>query len=269
MCRIAAYVGPPATLASLLYEPPHSLEHQAYAPRQMLKGHVNVDGTGVAWWPEAETEPLRYVSERPPWSDPNLPALAGRLSGRMLLAAVRSATPGVAFGTGAVAPFVRGDLAGAHNGWLGEFRAGTGRELSSRLPDGLHGLLDAGSDSLLLFLTVVKHLEAGVPGGLAGAMRAAATEAVEVCRDAGVEATLNLVTGDGTRLVALRSSWGTEGNNPLHVLQGGVRWPAGTVVASEPLDDDPAWERIADDHVVEVTPEGFTTAPFSPGDGGA
>lgn len=262
MCRIAAYLGPPIPLSALLYEPPHSLDHQSYAPRQMLAGHVNVDGTGVVWWPEGaeDDEPLRYVTERPPWSDPNLPRLAERLTGTMQIAAVRSATPGVPFGPANVAPFVHGRLAGVHNGWLGKFREGTGRELAARLPDDLYGAVDAVSDSLLVFLGVVKHLAAEPDGGLVAAVRAAVDEAIEVCASHDAEATLNLVVGDGERLVGVRASRGTEGNNPLHVLQGGERFPGAMVVASEPLDDDPAWEPIGDDRLVEVSRGGVTTS---------
>ena len=68
MCRLAGYVGAPTTLASLLYDPRHALERQAYLPREMVSGTVNVDGTGIAWWSGEEAEPMRYVSERPPWS---------------------------------------------------------------------------------------------------------------------------------------------------------------------------------------------------------
>jgi len=94
MCRFAAYHGPPRPLAEMLYEAPHSLERQAYVPREMVEGHVNVDGTGVVWWPHGDDEPLRYVTVLPPWSDPNLPTLAPRLQGRTILGSVRSATPG-------------------------------------------------------------------------------------------------------------------------------------------------------------------------------
>lgn len=191
MCRFAAYVGPPVALSSLIYDAPHALERQAYAPRQMLAGHVNVDGTGVAWWPEGDdtAEPLRYVSDRPPWSDPNLPALSPRLAGGTVLAAVRSATPGTPFGPGHVAPFVHGGLAGAHNGWLGRFRERTGRELLARLPDHLHDAYRAVNDSLAVFLTVVRHLEGDPAGDLTRALRAAVTEILEVCGEADAEAT--------------------------------------------------------------------------------
>lgn len=260
MCRLAAYVGPPAPLGTLLYDAPHALEHQAYAPRQMLMGHVNVDGTGVAWWPEPGGEPLRYVSEHPPWSDPNLPALSRRLTATTALAAVRSASPDVPFGPGLVAPFTFGRLAFVHNGWLGRFREGTGRELASRLPDHLYGALNAVSDSLVVFLTFVRVFEQAPGDGLASALRRTVSEVVAVCQEAGTFATLNLVVADGEGMAAVRTSFGTEGNNPLHLLQGGVRWPGGTLLASEPLDDDPAWEPLADDHVVDVTTMGATVS---------
>lgn len=268
MCRIAAYVGPGVSLASVLYDPPHSLEHQAYAPRQMLMGNVNVDGTGLAWWPAdapADEPPLRYVSERPPWSDPNLPGLAPRVEARMLLAAVRSATPGVPFGSGNIAPFVHGRLAAVHNGWLGRFREQTGRELAARLPEHLYARVDAVSDSLLVVLTVVKHHEERGEADLPGALRAATAEILDICAGADAEATLNVAVGDGERIVGVRTSRGTEGNNPVHFLQGGTTWPGGTLLASEPLDDDPAWEPVPDDHLFEVTAEGITVGALDAG----
>lgn len=266
MCRFAAYAGPPVPLSALLYDPPHSLERQAYAPREMLTGHVNVDGTGVAWWddPRTGSEPLRYVSERAPWADPNLPGLSRRLSAGIALAAVRSASPDVPFGPGQVAPFVYGRLAGVHNGWLGRFRDATGRELAARLPDHLYAALDAVSDSLLVFLTFVRHVERQPDAGPAAALRSATAEILAVCADAGTFATLNVVVADGERVAAVRTSLATEGNNPVYLLQGGTRWPGATVLASERLDDDPGWELVPDDHLVEVTSGGATTSRLQP-----
>ena len=45
MCRLAAYLGEPIPLAEALYRPSHSLQKQAYAPRELVDGYVNVDGT--------------------------------------------------------------------------------------------------------------------------------------------------------------------------------------------------------------------------------
>ena len=108
MCRLAAYIGSEDIAAStLLYDMPMSVERMAYAPRELLSGHVNVDGTGVAWWADGPSTPLRYITEKPPWSDPNLPTLAPTFRGSPVVVAVRSATPGLSHGTDHVAPSIR------------------------------------------------------------------------------------------------------------------------------------------------------------------
>ena len=260
MCRLAAYVGPPTPLSALLYDAPHSLSHQAHSPREMFRGRVNVDGTGVAWWPEHGdgASPLRYVSDNPPWSDPNLPGLSARLRAVMALAAIRNASPGVPYGVANVAPFTYDTLACAHNGSIGRFRESTGRELTGRLPDDLYSALDTVSDSLVVFLTVVKHLADNRGAGLAAALKRATTEILDVCAAADAAATLNVVIADGERLAAVRAARRTEGNNPMYLLEGGRRFPGGVVLASEPLDDDPAWQAIDDDSLVECSSEGVT-----------
>lgn len=270
MCRLAAYAGPPLPLSALIYDAPHALDHQAHSPREMLRGRVNVDGTGVAWWPpEGESgqgsepqpaAPMRYVSDRPPWADPNLPSLAPRLLAVMALTAVRNATPGVPYGPANTAPFVYGNLACVHNGFVGKFREHTGRELASRLPDHLYAAVDAVSDSLLVFLTFVRHYEADPASGLPAALRGAAAEILEVCADADAPATLNVVVADGQRVAAVRTARGTEGNNPLYRLHGGRLAPGGTLLASEPLDDDPAWESVGDDVILDGDGDGVTSA---------
>src|SRR5207244_1230729 len=123
--------------STLLYDAPISLNVQSYAPRMNIRSKVNVDGTGIAWWSAGESAPLRYVAAGPPWSEPNLPALAPRLRSGAQLVAVRSATAGIPVSTGHVHPFVQGDIAFAHNGFLGKFRESTRRPLEQRLPDRL------------------------------------------------------------------------------------------------------------------------------------
>lgn len=262
MCRLAAYVGAPAALSTLLLDPPHSLLVQSHDPREQIHGQLNVDGTGVAWWSAEEpgAPPLRYVTERTLWSDPNLAALAPRLFGRVQIAAVRSATPGVLFGPGNVAPFVHGALAGAHNGFLGRFREATGRALAARLPDAQYAALDAVSDSQLLFLRTASLLEGGaepLAGAtpLAAAVRAAVLEAAALSREHAAGSTLNLVVSDGESVVAARLAEGCAANT-LYTLEGGRRWPEASLLASEPLDEDPAWQPVPEGTLVELTADG-------------
>ena len=171
MCRLAAYIGEsPVSLSALLYDPPHSLEHAAHAPKEMLTGNVNVDGTGVVWWTPTTSRPLRYVTTSPPWSDINLPNLAANLHGVTVLAAVRSATPGMPYGPANVAPFVDGDLAGVHNGWISGFRSGLARRLSLPLGEERFGHMGAVNDSLVFFSLVAQVLDDQPAFGLAEAV---------------------------------------------------------------------------------------------------
>jgi gamma-glutamyl hercynylcysteine S-oxide hydrolase len=264
MCRMAAYLGQAAPLSALLSDPPHSLTEQAWRPRlQHDPGSVNVDGTGVAWWPagEAARPPLRYVTGLPPWADPNLPALSRRLSGAAQLALVRSATPGLPYGAWSVAPFVHGRLAVAHNGRIGGFRGAVGRLLLGRLPDDLHGELGALTDSAALAATLAARLRGREPGALAAALAATVLEVEKACADAGETATLTVLAADGERVAGVRAALGGPAQT-LFTLVGGDAWPGAALAASEPLDDDPGWTEVPDRHVVELTAAGARSRPL-------
>ncbi len=267
MCRMAAYTGPEAPLSALLGDRPHGLAEQAWRPRlQHDPGSVNVDGTGIVWWPageaarEAGWEPLRYVTELPPWADPNLPGLARRLTGAMQLALVRSSTPGLPYGAWSVAPFVHGRLAVAHNGRIGGFRGAVGRRLLERLPDGLHAELGALTDSAALAATVAARLRERGPGELAAALAAAVREVEKLCADAGETATLTVLAADGERIAGARAALGGPAHT-LFTLTAGAP-PGAALAASEPLDDDPGWTEVPDRHVVELTVAGARVRPL-------
>ena len=94
MCRHLGYLGPPVPLGRLLFDPPHSLAHQSWAPADMRGGGtINADGFGVVWY--GDSGPVRIRRDRPLWSDADLPSLAGSVSAGAVLAAVRSATVGM------------------------------------------------------------------------------------------------------------------------------------------------------------------------------
>ncbi len=252
MCRLAAYIGSdPLPLSALLYDPPHSLEHAAHAPKELLRGTVNVDGTGVAWWNSRDDEPMRYVTAQPPWSDPNLPSLAKRLEATTILAAVRSATPGLPFGTTNVSPYTSGTTAAVHNGWIGGFRSGVGRQLLSRLSDQRFSEFVALNDSLVLFLLVMQQIDEqpGVP--LDQAVSAVIEEVAKVVVAAGESATLNLVVANGAEMAAVRTSVNFKINS-LYTRTT----PRGSLLASEPLDPDDTWTAVPDHSLAVVTSTG-------------
>ncbi len=252
MCRLAGYVGhAPIGLSALLYDAPHSLQHAAYAPEEMLAGRVNVDGTGVAWWQEATREPLRYVTSETPWADPNLPDLARRLMGSTILAAVRSATPGIGFGASNVAPFVAGPLASVHNGWIGGFNGPVGRDLLDRIDDDRFGLLQSLNDSLVLFTLVAQSFDrnAGVTLDEAVANTIRLVSGVVVA--ANQTAALNLVVATEGQMVATRTSVGSAVNSLYTRTTAGEVW-----LASEPLDNHRDWRALGEHTLTVLTATG-------------
>ncbi len=268
MCRFAAYAGPTLPVAAL-FEAPHGLERQAWQPRRMISGHVNVDGTAFACWlDDGDPAPVRYATAHPPWSDANLLPLARRLRGRMLVAAVRSATPGQPAGEDAAAPFVHGRLAFAHNGWIGDLDGAAGKRLSDMLPAAAQARVTVRTDSRLLF-ALLTALDDETPGrDAATLLEALAARVIEELRPAGTRAQLNLLVADGASIAALRCAIG-EPANSLFALASGRRFAGGGLVASEPLDDDPGWREVPEGALVliETSPPRLTTRQVSPGKG--
>ena len=232
MCRHLAYLGPPASLRSLLIDPPHSLYRQAWAPRRQRHGTVNADGFGIGWYAGSDPVPARYRRGEPIWGDPSLPDLARVIRSGAVLAAVRSATPGTAAGPEAAAPFGCGSWLFSHNGaaqgWRDwgeaayQSRADLARPpeaggvtarpgepsrgepsaaaLSAGPPTGeplsLLSCLEALSDSALLWALTRQRLRAGLPLGAALAGTVGAVEA------AGGTGRLNLLITDGRSVAA-------------------------------------------------------------------
>jgi len=228
MCRHLAWLGRPRTLASLVLEPPSSLLVQSYAPRRQRYGTVNADGWGCGFYVPGRPEPARWRSARPLWGEASFASLAPVISSGCVLAAVRSATPGMPIEETAVAPFSDGHWLLSHNGRVDRAVLPASASAESTV------------DSALLAALVF----ARGPDSLAATVLEVAV--------ADPNARLNLLATDGTRLLA--TTWG----HTLSVLTT----PEGTAVASEPWDDDPAWTDVPDRHLVVATPDGVSTAPL-------
>ena len=169
MCRHLAYLGPPLPLSALLYDPPHGLVHQSWAPKDMRGGGtVNADGFGVGWYVDGCAEPVRYRRDCPMWTDAALPRLVEATAAPAFLAAARSATVGMPVVETAAAPFADGR-------WL---------------------TLDAPTDAAFLFALVRRKLRTG---------HDAATAIASVTADVVAVAPgsrLNLLLTDGRQVAA-------------------------------------------------------------------
>jgi glutamine amidotransferase len=246
MCRHLAYLGPPAPLSRLLFDPPHSLAHQAWAPREMRgSGTINADGFGVGWFPDPDRPPVRYRRESPIWSDLDLPGLAERTAASAAVAAVRSASPGMPVTATACAPFA-GDrwlfsLNGRVSGWPGSVEP-----LAEKLPVADLLALPAPVDSALVWALLRHRLRGG-----AGPVAAAIAVASEVAA-AAPGSRLNLLLADPHQIVA------TTAGHSLSVRHDG----GSVVVSSEPLDDDPAWRPLPDGVIAVATRSGVDLAPL-------
>jgi gamma-glutamyl hercynylcysteine S-oxide hydrolase len=236
VCRHLAYLGPPVPLAALLYDPPHSLAHQAWAPRDMRGGGtINADGFGVGWYPDG-ADPVRYRRDCPLWTDADLPGIARVTTAGAVLAAVRSATVGMPVTVSAAAPFAEGRWLFSHNGVVRRWPDSVA-PLAARLPAADLLTLDAPTDSALLWALVRHRLRAGLDLG-----KALQDTVSEVLASA-PGSRLNLLLTDGATIAA--TTYG-------HALS--IRRTAGSVlVSSEPLDDDPAWTPVPDGRLVVTT----------------
>jgi glutamine amidotransferase len=202
-----------------LIEPPFGLLRQSYEPRRQRHGRINADGWGVGFYPTGRAAPARWRSDRPIWSSESLHSLAPVLVSGCILAAVRSATPGMPADETAVAPFQRGRWLLSHNGHVDR----------AVLPP--HPAAESMCDSAQL---AAHAFDAG-PDGLADLVLDLAAK--------DPTARLNLLLTDGTQLIA--TTWG----DTLCCL----RDERGTVLASEPYDDDPRWQDVPDHSLLRVS----------------
>jgi glutamine amidotransferase len=246
MCRHLAYLGEPLPLSRLLFEPPHALVRQSWAPCDMRGGGtINADGYGVGWFAGGVAEPVRYRRAGPMWTDTTLPGLAAVTTSGALLAAVRSATVGMPVTEAASAPFAEGSWLFSHNGVVAGWPDSVAK-LAERLPTRDLLTLDAPTDSALLWALVRDRLRAG-----AGPREAIARTVTEVAA-AAPGSRLNLLFTDGSTIVA-----STLGHALSFLSQDGS-----LLVSSEPLDDDPNWRPVPDDHVLVATPSTLDLTPL-------
>jgi glutamine amidotransferase len=231
MCRHLAYLGPPTSLQSLLIDPPHGLYRQSWAPRLQRYGTVNADGFGVGWYADGDPVPARYRRGIPIWGDPSLLDVARVTRSGAVLAAVRSATAGMATGESAAAPFASGAWLFSHNGVLDGWPGGEWvKSVRDEALGGVLSVMEAMTDSAYLWAMVVGRLRAGL--GLGAALAAT----IGAIRAAGGRGRLNFLATDG-RLIAATSYGDTL------FYRADAR---SVTVASEPSDDSPGWTEVAD-----------------------
>ena len=240
MCRHLAYVGPPVALGTLLVDPEHSLVDQARHARFQSSGTENPDGWGVGGF-DAGGRPDRHRTSTPIWDDPELAALARGVRAGDVVAAVRLASPGSPVEDSGNAPFVAdGRWLFSLNGVVDGYHDGVGDALRALVSDRRRADVEGESDSEVLFALALDGIDAGRSPADSLAQLVAEVERRATAR-------LNILLSEPGRTVAT-----AVGNSLFH------RGP--TLVASEPLDDEPGWERVGDRTVLTTDGVELTTA---------
>lgn len=256
MCRHLAWLGAAVDLAALLLDPPHSLLRQSYAPADMRGGGtINADGFGAGWYPAHDhpaqdggpAAPVRYRNAAPIWTDTAFAALARTVRSGAVLAAVRSATVGMAVTDTACAPFTAGRWLFSHNGVVTGWPHSMAG-LAARLPVTDLLTLDAPTDSALLWALVRHRLAAGQTPGYA--LAGVVTDVLA----AAPGSRLNLLITDGVTIVA------TAVYHALWVRAGAQ----GVLVSSEPTDQAAEWRPVPEGHLLTATASGVDVAPIRP-----
>jgi len=235
MCRHLAYLGAPIRVGELVSDPPFALVRQAWAPRRQTHGIMNVDGFGVGWYVEGDPEPARHRGDGPVWGDETFADLARTVRTTAFLAAVRSATPGMAYGAAAAAPFRSGRWLFSHNGALADWPQ-SGADLVKELSGERLLRLEAPTDAAALWALTLERLERGMP------LDEALTEVVQAAATSS-GGRINLLLTDGVTIAA--SCWGAS--LCWRRLDGGV------LVASEPHDDQTGWHDVPEQHLLTTT----------------
>jgi len=191
----------------------------------------------------------RYRRDVPIWADASLPDLATSISSTAILAAVRSATVGMAVTETACAPFVQGHWMFSHNGVINGWPASVA-PLAHDLPPEVLMSLDAPTDSAFLWALVRERLRAGQPAPVAVA--GVATEVLALAPGS----RLNLLLNDGRQIVATTIShalWHRQG-------EGSV------TVSSEALDPgDARWKPVPDLCLLDATATDCSIRPLDQG----
>ncbi len=244
MCRFVAYLGEPIFLEELIAKPARSLMRQSLRADES-KTVTNGDGFGIGWYGERE-EPGVYREVMPAWSDDNLVALSGTLKAHLFFAHVRAATAG-GIARQNCHPFRHGRYLFMHNGQIGGYGQ-LRRTLESLLPDAYYAARRGATDSELLFLQALTKVERGASA--VDAMQEVLQDTMKLMRGRGIEQPLRFAAAlsDGQRLHAFRIA---SDEHPPTLYRRDVGH--GTVIASEPLDDDVVgWEPLPAGAVVSL-----------------
>ena len=247
MCRMLAYLGNNILLSKLLLIPEHSLEKQAWQPKELRETKLNADGFGFAWYPEGTSDAHRYRNILPIWNDSNLPALSNSMQRPLWLAIVRSATEGLSVTLDNTPPFTYQQWCFMHNGYLLNFESTIRENIRNELSAEYLSLIKGSTDSEYIFALLMQLLKNSTP-----------VIAIQKCMEiisriiGKNRALLNIVLSDGVQIYATRHA--INGESPsLYYANNTLEFGSDNqLIASEKLNDDTSWSALAEHEIIIV-----------------
>lgn len=240
MCRLLSYLGPDIALSQLILSPEHSLEKQAWQPRELREAKLNADGFGIGWYHDGSV--ARYRQSIPIWNDPNLHDLSHSIQQPLWLAMVRSATPGLGTHYSNTQPFSYQQWLFMHNGYILDFSASARPQIRRILNHEFEANIRGDTDSEYIFALILHYLaEHKKP------LDAIRTAFHSIANIIGEEsALLNVVLSDGEQIIA--SKHAINGLCPTLYYGRGIKGfaPNSQLLASEAITADNHWQPVAD-----------------------
>ncbi len=250
MCRLAAYLGVPVPLGRFLFDPPHGLPRQAWAPQELRYARLNADGFGVGWYGE-DARPLTYINPAPIWSDPNLTQLGRALRSGLWIGSVRSATEGNPVSHANTQPFRDEELLFDHNGFIEGFHTGLRARLCAELRPEFLAAIRGNTESEHLFALLRQMLAEDTALSMERAL-ARLVHRVEAWNDGRV-ALLNILVSDGSRIYALRHAV-ADPCPSLYYNTDDELFPDGQLIASERLTESDYWQVVPEHQILILDP---------------
>ena len=253
MCRLLAHWGAPVPIADSVVHASHSLLRQCSDAREQASGCTNLDGWGLGWWVDDDSNsdhppyPYRYRSATAmPADRDGLEAIEGLEAGRFV-AHTRLKSPGSPTEVAGNAPFVAGRWLFAHNGFVEGYREGVRDELFARLSPSRQEAIEGDADSEVLFGLILDAMAAGAEPAIA------LVDVIGPLARRGGR--YNVVLTDGRQLLATR--WA---NSLYH--RGDPTGGGSFELASEPYDEAADWQPVADHTLVHLDADQLEFVPF-------
>ncbi|MCK4709413.1 MAG: class II glutamine amidotransferase, partial [Gammaproteobacteria bacterium] len=237
------------SLHNIVFDTNHSLEKQAWQPRELREAKLNADGFGFGWYND-DGHVARYRQTAPIWGDANLKDFCHSLHRSLWLCYIRSATPGLGTSLENTQPFYYQSWQFLHNGYINSFSENIRGKIRQLLHHELESCIHGNTDSEYLFALILHFFNQS------NDMSKAIRESFQQLKKwLGKErALLNILLSDGVQIIA--TSYAVNGECPsLYYGKDIESFPRHSqLLVSERLNDDTHWQPVQTNSIIKLRP---------------